>query len=173
MIEEDTMRRSSLLLLALGLIACGDDLPDDYMNSNGDLGAQESTTTGPSTLSTSGVSTTSPSAMTTSSSSSSSTGEGNTFGELDECARTSDCGADLFCVAPFDESLGPQGKGLNECVTQCVEIMDETRWCLDAAACCDPDAMCTDRGYCVFPDQTTGEPTDTGETSGTGTSTGD
>ncbi|MEM9463420.1 MAG: hypothetical protein AAGF11_55270 [Myxococcota bacterium] len=169
-----------LLTLGLGLAACGDDLPDDHTSSNGNQEGPNSTTEGPpgtTASSTSGVipPVTSSSSTTTASTPSSTSDNGNTFGEVDECQLTSDCDAGLYCVAPFIESLGPEGKGLNECVAACVDLMDETRWCLDAAACCDPAAECTDRGYCELP----GDSADTdgtgsmGNSSGTGdTSTG-
>ncbi len=75
----------------------------------------------------------------------------------DECLASAECGAELFCVAPFDQTLGPLGKGDYACVTECVMQMDEDRWCADTSACCDPDAECTDRGYCEVPGLETGD----------------
>lgn len=75
----------------------------------------------------------------------------------DECQASAECGAELFCVAPFDQTLGPNGKGDFACVTECVMQMDEDRWCADVSACCDPDAECTDRGYCEVPGLGTGD----------------
>lgn len=175
------MRRISPLLLALGLglAACGDDLPDNHTSSNGDQAGPDSTTEGPpgtTTSFTSGVTppvTTTNTNTTTASTPPSTSGDANTFGEVDECQLTSDCDAGLFCVAPFIESLGPEGKGLNECVAECVDLMDEARWCLDAAACCDPAAVCTDRGYCELPeDSTDTEGTESSSVTGGASSTG-
>ncbi|MCA9707218.1 MAG: hypothetical protein KDK70_15300 [Myxococcales bacterium] len=158
------MRRiGSSLLLALGLAACGDDLPDPPANTQGadgtstGSGALDSTTT--SAESSTGDGTVTTTTTTT-------THGGGTFGEVDDCQLSGDCPGGQFCVAPFDESLGPEGKGLNECVAECVGLMDEAKWCADAAACCDPAAECTDRGYCVLPEDSTGEGS-TGDTTGT------
>ncbi|MEX1361576.1 MAG: hypothetical protein AB1Z98_00495, partial [Nannocystaceae bacterium] len=97
----------------------------------------------------------------------------DTVGVPDECAVSSDCPGSELCVAPFDPDLGPQGKGPNECVTECVVLMDELRWCLDATACCDPEAECTDRGYCELPGGSSdGGSTDGGSTGGGSGSTG-
>jgi hypothetical protein len=74
-----------------------------------------------------------------------------TVGIPDECDVSGDCAGGEFCVAPFVPEYGPEGKGPNECVSECVVLMDELRWCLDAVACCDPEAECTDRGYCELP----------------------
>lgn len=169
MIYGDTMRRLfGSLVLTASLAACGDDLPDPPpagVDSTSSTGTLDTTTTGddPTTTSTTttGVDDTAGDSTTTHG--------GGTLGELDDCQTTSDCDPGLLCVAPFDESLGPEGKGLNECVAECVGIMDETRWCADAQACCDPEAECTDRGYCVLPGESTGS--DTGG-SDTGTTTG-
>lgn len=168
MIDQDTMQRTiGSLLLVVGLAACGDDLPEPGLGP----GSVDSTSTGsPSLDSTTTTSTTTGGSTSTSTSSSSSTTTegGNTFGEVDDCLLTNDCPAGLYCVAPFDQSLGPEGKGLNECVADCVDIMDETRWCTDEAACCDPTAECTDRGYCVHPSDSTGGDTGTGTAGSTG-----
>lgn len=175
MIGELSMPRICVtLVVLLGLAACGDDLPDDIMGGDDSPPAMSSTSDGGEPVTT--TSTTSA-ATTSTSASSSSDGEVNTFGALDECEVSSDCARGLLCVAPFDESLGPEGKGLNECVMECVVIMDEARWCADAAACCDPEAECTDRGYCVFPGGSTGSTGSTGgsssgTTGGGSTSTG-
>lgn len=164
MIGVDVMRTLGLLLIVVGLAACGDDLPNDtdITDESADstaatLGLSTSTTTS-TTVSTTGLA-----------ESSTTTTSGGTFGEVDECAVSSDCDPGLFCVAPFDESLGPEGKGLNACVSDCVGPMEETLWCADAAACCDPMAECTDRGYCEVPGSSTGDESGSGSDSGSGT----
>lgn len=101
-------------------------------------------------------------------------------GPVDECQASDECGGGLFCVAPFDQTLGPKGKGLYACVDACVPLVDEDLWCADATACCDPDATCTDRGYCELPGASTGTDSgtggsdtgDSGSGDGTGTSGG-
>lgn len=77
----------------------------------------------------------------------------------DQCQASTDCPDGSLCAAPFDGD----NRGPFECVSACIEIMDNARWCADAAACCNAAAICTDRGYCREPG---------GGTSGTGTSTG-
>ncbi|MCX4247900.1 hypothetical protein [Paraliomyxa miuraensis] len=155
------------LVLASLATACGDDLPDPPLgSSSSSTGVSPSDTTTGLSGSTS-TSTTDD----TSGASSSSTGF-SSVGIPDECTVTADCPRGELCVAPFDQSAGPEGKGPLECVIECVVIMDEDRWCADAAACCDPEAECTDRGYCVYPSDSTGA-TDSGESTGdTGGSTG-
>jgi hypothetical protein len=77
----------------------------------------------------------------------------------DECQGSQDC-MDAFCVGPYDPVT--QVRGIYQCVPTCVEAMDETRWCSDDAACCDPGARCSARGYCeVDPPGATDTDTDT------------
>jgi hypothetical protein len=144
--------------LGLGAAACGDDLPDDPpsggMSSSSGL-------TGTLTLDPSSTST---GDAPTSSEGSTSTSGPSTVGIPDECTQSDHCLDGEVCVAPFDQTAGPEGKGAYACVSECVAIMDEDRWCADAAACCDPTAECTDRGYCVAADG--------GSTGGSESSTG-
>lgn len=174
MMRAITMRRLVPIMLASTLVACGDDIPDEYMDMDTPIHGSDTggtTTTSVTTTSTTAVpdgTTGTPTPATDSSD------EGPaTVGIPDECEVSSECGRGEYCVAPFDPELGPEGKGPNECVSECVVIMDELRWCLDASACCDAEAECTDRGYCVFPgessDSGTGDSGDTDGGSGTGT----
>jgi hypothetical protein len=64
------------------------------------------------------------------------------------CDGTGECNDGLACSAPFAQGE----RGTFACVDACIETMDELRWCADADACCDPEAVCTMRGYCVGPD---------------------
>ncbi|MCH9681477.1 MAG: hypothetical protein K0V04_08595 [Deltaproteobacteria bacterium] len=166
-------RLCGTLLVGFGLIACGDDLPDQVTDPpDGNCQAETGcTTSGGDTTGRPDAGTTTTTTTTTTSTTTGTTDDGPaTVGIPDECAFTSDCPAGEFCVAEFDESLGPEGKQPNECVTECVGIMDETKWCLDVGACCDPEAECTDRGYCVLPGSSSsdgGSGDDMG-TSGTG-----
>lgn len=73
------------------------------------------------------------------------------------CDGSVECNAGLVCAAPFDRGE----RGVYACVGACIGLMDEARWCADASACCDPDALCTTRGYCIAPQ--------TGTTGTTGT----
>jgi len=167
MIRADVMRTLGLLLIVVGLAACGDDLPTDT-----DIDDESADSTGGTTTGTTAPGTTSTTTSTTApaeSSTTTTTTAGGTFGEVDECAVSSDCDPGLFCVAPFDESLGPEGKGLNACVPDCVGPMEETLWCADTSACCDPMAECTDRGYCEVPGGSTGDASGSGSDSGSGT----
>jgi hypothetical protein len=153
------------VLLALGAAACGDDLPPSVVT--GDVGSSSSSTgtTGTSTSTTSGSSSGGPASS--EEGGSTSTSGPSTVGIPDECTVTADCPDGGLCVAPFDQEAGPEGKGPLACVSECVAIMDENRWCADAAACCDPEAECTDRGYCVDPEDT-GTGGSTGGSTGTG-----
>lgn len=91
------------------------------------------------------------------------------------CRDSSDCAQDNHCIAPFVG--GDVGDFV--CTAQCIGLMDESAWCLDASACCDAGAVCSARGLCVegaLDDSgTAGESGSgtTGEgTTGEGTSTG-
>ncbi|MBC8068849.1 MAG: hypothetical protein IAG13_10995 [Deltaproteobacteria bacterium] len=59
--------------------------------------------------------------------------------ELDACA------ADSFCSAPVIGTTPMPGEFL---CGACLEPDDPLRWCLDAASCCDPSAIC-DNGFCL------------------------
>jgi hypothetical protein len=157
---------AAAMILSLVTAACGDDLPTN----------EGSSSSGPWITSTS-TSTTDASASTTAEAAPTSTDDGasttgtstggpSTVGIPDECTLSSDCPDGELCVAPFDQSAGPEGKGATECVTECVVIMDEDRWCADRAACCDPLAECTDRGYCVYPEESTGSSDVSGSSGG-------
>jgi hypothetical protein len=98
-----------------------------------------------------------------------------TGGQGDECEDTQFCTGELVCAAPFDGDIGAF-----KCQSSCVETMDETRWCTDAASCCEIGAVCGPRGYCMLPegvdtgsdDTTGGSSTSTGVDTGTGTTAG-
>jgi hypothetical protein len=84
------------------------------------------------------------------------------------CDETTDCFDGMICAAQFDGDIGAF-----ECLYSCVDDRDESRWCIDDASCCNPDASCSERGYCIPPEAadtgTTG--VDTGsETTGSDTS---
>jgi hypothetical protein len=85
------------------------------------------------------------------------------------CDRTGECDDGLTCSAPFSGGE----RGTFACVEACIPNMDESRWCADADGCCDPDAVCTMRGYCVVPDDASDDSTDGGSTGGADDSTGD
>jgi hypothetical protein len=90
-----------------------------------------------------------------------------TGGEGDQCGSTQDCGGDLICAAQFNGDIGRF-----ECQDVCIPTMDETRWCMDDAACCDAAATCGPRGYCMI-DGGVGETVDeaSGGSEGAGTTT--
>lgn len=70
------------------------------------------------------------------------------------------------CAAPYDPDN--QQRGSFECRFVCVPNLDEQSWCADDSSCCDPQATCTARGYClVEPTGSSGDSTSsTGGTSG-------
>ncbi len=64
----------------------------------------------------------------------------------DRCQASSDCMGG-FCAAGFDpDTLQRSPK---TCQFMCVPLLDDTLWCSDDASCCDANATCTERGYCV------------------------
>lgn len=66
------------------------------------------------------------------------------FGEA--CAADTPCPDGAFCAAP-NAGGATVGVGAYACSSTCVEPDDPTRWCLDAASCCDAEATCED-GFC-------------------------
>ena len=64
------------------------------------------------------------------------------------CDGSEGCNAGLICAAPFQRGE----RGTYACVSACVSLMNEDRWCADASSCCHADAVCTPRGYCIVPD---------------------
>lgn len=172
MIRASTMHspRTMIALLLLGpVMGCGDDLPTPPgMVGSDSTSTGSASTTGGETASTP-TSSSSGGPASSDEGGSSSTGH-SSVGIPDECTLSEDCPAGELCVAPFDQSAGPEGKGALACVTECVVIMDEDRWCADATACCDPEAECTDRGYCVYPAETDTDTDASSGTSGGGTS---
>lgn len=149
-----------MLLGALELAGC-----NCHSNTNLDEGSSSSSSTGAETSSSAGATTT----VGTTESSSSSAGEevgGTTAasgGNNDQCHGTADCDAAMFCVAPYADN----DRGDFACVGECLGPMDEDSWCYDAAACCDPTAVCTIRGYCesASADSSTSSTTDGESTS--------
>ncbi|MGH1344023.1 MAG: hypothetical protein ACRBN8_20865 [Nannocystales bacterium] len=120
---------------------------------------------------------------TESASASSTTGSGanggeTTGGPAPACQSSDDCLGLNVCVAPWDPET--QTAGEPDCAFACIPSYDEMQWCADAAACCDPEAICTARGYCVPPQEpgsadssSGGSPTSsTGDGSTGGDSTG-
>lgn len=180
MIGAATMRLHLGLLIVLTAVACGDDLPEDPPQDDAGESCNPSVvdfvcSTSSSGTSTGPASTDDGTPMTSGSTdggSSSGTSGPSTVGVPDECALSADCPDGGFCVAPFIPEFGPQGKQPSECVAECVVLMDELRWCFDAVACCDPDAVCTDRGYCELPEDSTGDDSSGGATSGGSDSSG-
>lgn len=100
----------------------------------------------------------------------------------DECQSATDCRAGQVCSAGFDPDRG--GITVTRCRDTCVPLEDTTSWCVGNESCCDPEAICSPRGYCVIAPpndgSTSGEvtasssgtdSTDTGSSTGDGTST--
>jgi hypothetical protein len=61
------------------------------------------------------------------------------------CLDSTDCAEGGWCVAPFNDGE----VGDFTCVSECIPLMDESAWCLDASACCQEGAVCSARGLCV------------------------
>jgi hypothetical protein len=143
--------RSMLTFALLLATACpGDDSDTDSTQTL----APESMTSSPNedSSSTSSDPTTDPSTdpTTTSSTTAPSEDSSSSGGGADGCNAANQCEAG-YCVAPYADN----DRGDFVCVPDCVVPGDESSWCFDAAACCDADATCTERGYCVLPDDTT------------------
>ena len=60
------------------------------------------------------------------------------------CESTLECADGEACIATFDGDIGEF-----ECAASCIGDMDETRWCLDDAGCCEASSICSERGYCT------------------------
>ena len=159
------MRARAALVFVLGSAGChncGNEAPKEESDTDPFAGSDGCGFICTSDGSSGGGFTTAP--LDDTSAESSSGGTTGTGTPQDECRMSSECGRDSFCVAPFDQTLGPEGKGPYACVSECVPLVDEDLWCADATACCDPNAVCTDRGYCELPGST-----GTGDTGGSDT----
>jgi len=148
MARERSMRWSLAVALAT-TTACPND-PGDSTDSGNTIAADSTLTTAPSEDSSSTTdavdeSTTMSPSTTVSDESSSSGGGGLGCGNANPCAGG-------YCVAPYADN----DHGEFVCIADCVLPGDEASWCFDASSCCDPEATCTERGYCVLPDDMTG-----------------
>jgi hypothetical protein len=156
-----SMRR--LILLSIVATACRNDDKIQLDDTGESLAADSASgTTAESTGSSSddGFS----SAPGTESTATSGVSDPSTTGEPDDgCSLSRPCEAG-FCVAPYADNE----RGAFACVEACVGPDEAASWCFDASACCDPDAVCTSRGYCVGPD----DGTSGADSSGSGDSTG-
>ena len=76
---------------------------------------------------------------------------GTTGGPAPECQSSDDCLGNEVCVASWDPETQTAGEA--DCAFACIPSYDESLWCADAGACCDPEAICTARGYCVPPQE--------------------
>ncbi len=66
-----------------------------------------------------------------------------------ECASTNDCMSGV-CASAYDADA--QQPLPATCAFACIDVLNESQWCIDDASCCDPQARCTRRGYCVIDD---------------------
>ena len=156
-------REVMTVLVASSLTACPTD-PGSSSSDQGSLSGDASSTAAVATFST----TTGDELGDTSGSAGPSTSapaDTSTGGEGNGCNVANPCDAGGFCVAPYADN----DRGDFACVENCVEPGDENSWCFDAAACCDPTASCTERGYCVAPGGSDGSSSDAG-TGGSGSS---
>ncbi|HWB76243.1 MAG TPA: hypothetical protein VG755_14835 [Nannocystaceae bacterium] len=77
----------------------------------------------------------------------SSTGCGDTDApDEDACELSEQCPDGQACIGEFDGDRSPF-----RCVSTCIATKDEAHWCTDDAACCDANAYCSPRGYCLAP----------------------
>ena len=99
----------------------------------------------------------------------------DTTGAESGCRGSEDCMGG-YCAADFDPDRAQADEP--QCRFTCLPLLDEASWCVDDTSCCDPDAICTVRGYCLLPEDatTTADPATgaetTGSTGGDGSSTG-
>ncbi len=98
------------------------------------------------------------------SSATASAGGTTTTGVSGECQSSADCLGNDVCVASWNAQTQTPGEA--ECSFSCIPNYDDAQWCSDDAACCDPEATCAGRGYCVLSN----EGADSGSTSGSGDS---
>ncbi len=82
------------------------------------------------------------------------------------CAASEECQGTGACVATWDDGV----RGAFACRFACVPLLDDGAWCIDDASCCDAQATCTPRGYCVVLDADVGS--SGGSSSGGDASTG-
>ena len=68
----------------------------------------------------------------------------------DQCMASSECNGG-YCSASWDDQA--LSRGPLACNFACVPTQDDTAWCGDDSACCDRNATCTGRGYCVIADE--------------------
>ncbi len=128
----------SISLLLGGCFAPGftDEMPDDLPAGNcPDTDAEDCVTTSTSGAESGGES--------SSSSSSSTSGT-----PADDCQGSDGCLGEDACVAAWDGEA--EARGAFACQFACVPLLDESLWCSDDVSCCDADAVCTGRGYCVL-----------------------
>lgn len=81
----------------------------------------------------------------------------------DDCDGSETCLGEDACVAIWDAQA--ESRGPFQCQFACIPLLDEATWCSDDASCCDPSAVCTERGYCVL------EESDAGSSGGEGSGT--
>ena len=145
-------RERTMLPLAIVLFAACPNDPDGSTDSTQTLSPESTMTTAPSEESSStttdaGDDTTSTATSLTTAPSDDSSSSG---GDASGCSVANPCELG-YCVAPYADN----DRGEFVCVPDCVMPGDEASWCFDDMACCDAEATCTERGYCVSPDDTT------------------
>lgn len=92
-------------------------------------------------------------------------GDSTTGGPEGDCL-VNGCTGQGVCAAEWNAET--EERGPFECRFSCIPLVDDTSWCSNAASCCDSEAVCTERGYCVL-----GEGADGSSGSGDGSSGGD
>ena len=96
---------------------------------------------------------------------------------VDDCSSSEDCDGGVCAAIPTSNPNddGRLSRGSFICEAICIGNLDEGRWCSDDASCCDSNARCTTRGYCVAEgssDATTGNGSTGGSSTGDGSTGG-
>lgn len=68
--------------------------------------------------------------------------------DAEECTVTEDCEGAGACAADWEDGV----RTTFSCRFACIPTLNEAAWCGDDASCCDADAVCTPRGYCIVPE---------------------
>ncbi len=140
------------VLLALGLGCDAESDPSAQADAPGDLSDEM-----PEDLPAGECRTGETDAEDCESGSSSSGGSGSTSsqaGTVDtlECVVSDDCDGAGACAAGWEDGV----RSAFSCRFACIPTLNESAWCRDDASCCDADAVCTGRGYCIVPQDSAG-----------------
>lgn len=152
------LTRSTLtFLIAVSLLGCSGSADSfEYMEDDLPAGNCRGTTTSPGNCDTDTAASRETDAAPTSDgdadtgSGGSSTGDvSSSGGPVDACSQSDECTGGI-CAAQFDPDTS--GRSGFECVFACIDNFDDVGWCADDSGCCDAEATCSPRGYCLPPE---------------------